>query len=149
MDKKINKIAKFLVCEFRGTLENIAIEETEALKINAKFFAQQDQPISNKHSSLPTSRLGKLCKKYLLLYSYVQMFFYGRQDLNLSGILVTFKHYKNAMILMDGKICFVLRTCHSRTLRINEAGKQGNMISICICLFFNILTPYSYTQTRL
>ena len=39
MDKKINKIAKFLVCEFRGTLENIAIEETEALKINAKFFA--------------------------------------------------------------------------------------------------------------
>ena len=39
MDKKINKIAKFLVCELKGTLENIAIKETEALKINAKFFA--------------------------------------------------------------------------------------------------------------
>ena len=38
MDKKINKIAKFLACEFKGTLENIATEETEALKINAKFF---------------------------------------------------------------------------------------------------------------
>ena len=38
MDKKINKVAKFLACEFKGTLENIAIEETEALKINAKFF---------------------------------------------------------------------------------------------------------------
>ena len=38
MDKKINKIAKFLACEFKSTLENIAIEETEALKINAKFF---------------------------------------------------------------------------------------------------------------
>ena len=31
MDKKINKIAKFLVCEFKSTLENIATRETEAL----------------------------------------------------------------------------------------------------------------------